>query len=146
MGSTTNVVPLSGSKINKPDNWQNDLMEDAMQEEFQSAKMEAEVPKLSRKELKEQKRKQEYMNSMISRGEVINMIESVIGSYLNKESENRQFIEMMYLFVRTMADMMVEKGVCTEEDLENKQGQVLFDIKGQKGDDTKDGDKQQEQG
>jgi hypothetical protein len=81
-----------------------------------------EEPKLTKKQQeKREKEQKQYWNSMITRAEAYEMM----GQAVMREQEK---LQMIYVQIRTMADVLIEKGIISEEELNERSKEVIAEL------------------
>jgi phage terminase large subunit GpA-like protein len=97
-------------------------------------------PKLTkRQQEKQEKEAKQYWNTMISRKEAYEMV----GQAVMREQEK---LQMIYVQIRTMADVLIEKGVLTEDELNERSKIVIEELFGANPTARDDYEKEKEEG
>jgi len=69
-----------------------------------------------KKKLKEEQREKQHMNSMITRGEAYQALQKIYDALM----EDRKRIEISFIQVQTLIEVLVEKELTTNEDLDKR--------------------------
>jgi hypothetical protein len=97
-------------------------MAEQVKEPVLEVEEQQEEPKLTKKQQEKREREQkQYWNSMITRKEAYEMV----GQAIMREQEK---LQMIYVQVRTMADLLIEKSIVTEEELNDRSKKVIEEL------------------
>jgi hypothetical protein len=99
-----------------------------------------EEPKLTKKQQeKKEKEMKQYWNKLLTRKEVT----EIVGQAVMREQEK---LQMIYVQIRTMADVLIEKGVLTEDELNERSKIVIEELFGANPTARDDYEKEKEEG